>query len=335
MKTLACISPPMRIQQMGFSIGGWHPFSGGVFSILTGGTINGHEVFSGGLAGLVTHLSQIQQGIDVSILGPDLGGAVASLQASLDTPAIHLSEWINKHQQVCIIIALIVGAVFLGPLAFAAWEVEAGEAVESAIDLEALGVGLADVGVEAAVDIGVDVAAEVGAGVAMDVGIEAGTEGLGVGLADVGGTAAESAGMDLESLGTIAADSSGADLETLGVGVSDVGGGTAADLEQLGVGVTDLGGDSAVGLGASGTAGTSLTTGGGSTLADTLEKGLINKATSIATGELMNAVLGGGGSTNQAGTIPLGSQSSQVIKGVPNWLLIAGLLGGIFIVADS
>lgn len=128
------LNNPKAPENLGFSIGGWSPFGGGLIGALTGGTINGQTVFSGGLAGLAEHLDEIAQGVDVSLLGSDLGGALAGLTAALDAPVIHGTEWIDAHKSVCIQIAISVGIAILAPYAYAAWAAEVGgTSVDAAI----------------------------------------------------------------------------------------------------------------------------------------------------------------------------------------------------------
>src|SRR5271157_5580572 len=98
MKTLPLLREPGPVPDLAFSIGGWHPFSGGIVGILEGGTINGETVFSGGLPGLAEHLDEVAQGINVSLLGGTVGGALNDLCSALDAPVINLSKWISAHK---------------------------------------------------------------------------------------------------------------------------------------------------------------------------------------------------------------------------------------------
>ena len=92
MQTIPLLYAPASITPMGFSIGGWHPFSGGIVGDLTGGTIGGEKVLSGGLAGVASHLDQIAKGVNLSILGPSVGGELNQLVNALEA---RLSTWPN------------------------------------------------------------------------------------------------------------------------------------------------------------------------------------------------------------------------------------------------
>lgn len=153
---------PKPKPSMGFSIGGWDPFGGNLVDILTGGTINGVSVFSGGLPGLAAHLEEVAQGVNVDLLGGTIGGALNSLMNVLDQPINDTAGWINDHKAFCEEVALIVGTSILGPMAYAAWAASVGSA---SVDAAISGVASYDAAM-AAVDASAtaaDVAAEAAA----------------------------------------------------------------------------------------------------------------------------------------------------------------------------
>ena len=191
MRTLSVLSRDYRGRfdggpTMGFSIGGWHPFGGGLVSILEGGTINGHTVFSGGLAGVAEHLDEVAQGVNVSLLGGSLGGALNDLVKALDAPVINLTKWVDAHKVACIAVVAIVGIAVLCPYGYAAWAAETSEAeVTATLDLVPEELALtstetvgADVG---ALEASSTAGASLGGGVATTTGADAtaGLESLG------------------------------------------------------------------------------------------------------------------------------------------------------------
>lgn len=183
--TLPLLFRPAVPNQMGFSIGGWHPFSGGLVGILEGGTIDGHGVLSGGLAGVAKHLDQIAAGVTLGILGGTIGGPLNDLANALETPVNNLFSWIDNHKSAILTVVAIVGvvaaAIMLGPYAYAAWDAEVGDATlttDMTVDLS-----LPDVAVDAtAVDAAPAVAE--GSSLAADA-----TAGVGVATAEEGSEA--------------------------------------------------------------------------------------------------------------------------------------------------
>jgi hypothetical protein len=187
------LNTPKAPENLGFSIGGWSPFGGGLIGALTGGTINGQTVFSGGLAGLAEHLDEIAQGVDVSLLGSDLGGALAGLTAALDAPVIHGTEWVDAHKSVCIQIAISVGIAILAPYAYAAWAAEVGD---GAVDAAAAGVDAYDsamAATDAAATAADDAAIEAAAEAASEASAEAASEAAQVAAEQAASDAAEQA----------------------------------------------------------------------------------------------------------------------------------------------
>lgn len=132
---------PRTSRTMGFSIGGWDPFGGSLVDVLTGGTVNGQSVFSGGLPGLAEHLDEVAQGINVTLLGGTVGGALNGLMVALDQPVIDAAEWANQHKAIVLAVVAIVGSIFLGPLVYAAWAEMVGSA---AVDATIAGVDAYD-----------------------------------------------------------------------------------------------------------------------------------------------------------------------------------------------
>jgi hypothetical protein len=210
---------------MGFSIGGWHPFSGGIIGTLELGTINGQSVLSGGLAGVAQHLEAVANGINVSILGSSVGGALNTLTDALDAPIIDATKWIDAHKACVMAAVVIVGAIYLGPFAYAAWESEIGaDAVADGIaDASVIGEdgilsSVADVAPDVVADVAPDVVADVApdviADVAPDVVADVAPDTLDTTVIDTGaddsmaapgaGTTGGSSGMTTSTLGTSA-----------------------------------------------------------------------------------------------------------------------------------
>lgn len=129
---------------LGLSIGGWDPFSGGLKGILELGTINGEPVLSGGLAGVASHLEQVANGVTVDVLGSSVGGALNSLTNALDAPIIDATSWIDANKTLVIAVVAAVGIAILCPYAFGAWSsMLPGADIDAAIDADALaGAGL-------------------------------------------------------------------------------------------------------------------------------------------------------------------------------------------------
>lgn len=233
---------------MGFSIGGWDPFGGSLVDVLTGGQVNGHSVFSGGLPGLAQHLDQVAQGINVTLLGGTVGGALNDLMVKLDQPVIDAAEWANKHQAIVLAVVAIVGSIFLGPLVYAAWAEMVGEA---AVDAAIAGVDAYD-----AAMISIDAAAV---------------------ASDTAAVAAVDTSFDLAMIATDAPALSSADLTALGasdipVGVVDTSGydsamiSTDATPTDLGASIPDSSYDDAMMQTGSGVEGATGGGTGGSTL---------------------------------------------------------------------
>jgi len=121
--------------EMGFSIGGWHPFAGGLEGVLELGEINGEPVLSGGLAGVAAHLEAVANGVTLDVLGSSVGGALNSLTDALDAPVIDAATWIDENKTLVISLVAAVGIAILCPYAFAAWQSATSAAeVTAAVD---------------------------------------------------------------------------------------------------------------------------------------------------------------------------------------------------------
>ena len=212
-RCLPLLTAPRPPQTMGFSIGGWHPFAGGIKGILEGGTIDGHGVFSGGLAGTLEHLDAMTKGIDLSLLGPDVGGALNKLVDALDRPGINAAKWADAHVKVLTTIVAVVGVVFGGVLlaeyAYAAWAAEAGEAAVAAAATEAATLAAADAsaGLLAADAVALDAASLTAADAS--AGLLAADAGAGLDAASLAAADA-SAGLDATLTGTATAGTTAA-----------------------------------------------------------------------------------------------------------------------------
>jgi hypothetical protein len=295
MRTLSVLSRDYRGRfdggpTMGFSIGGWHPFGGGLVSILEGGTINGHTVFSGGLAGVAEHLDEVAQGVNVSLLGGSLGGALNDLVKALDAPVINLTKWVDAHKVACIAVVAIVGIAVLCPYGYAAWAAETSEAeVTATLDLVPEELALTSTETVGA-DVGaLEASSTAGASLTADTGAALSGSSLGGGVATTTGADATAG---LESLG--ASSTTGASLTAGG----DVATLTPAEMAA------------APGAAASG---------GTSALGAAVEKALLTTAVSGVTGELLHLAVGT--PAPKTTTIPLVTAPAS---SVPSWVYLAG-----------
>ena len=186
-KRISSFIPQAKNPTMGLSIGGWDPFGGSLVDVLTGGTVNGQSVFSGGLPGLAAHLEEVAQGVNVTFLGGTVGSALNDLMTKLDQPIMDSADWANKHEAIVLAVVAIVGSIFLGPLVYAAWAELVGDA---AVDAAIAGVDAYDaamVSIDAeTVAAGADAAAAVDTSfdVAM-ISTDAGTDYTVLGVGDI------------------------------------------------------------------------------------------------------------------------------------------------------
>jgi hypothetical protein len=334
---------------MGFSIDGWHPFSGGLIGDLTGGTINGQTVFSGGLAGLAEHLDEVAQAVNVGLLGGTVGGALNDLVTALDAPVIDVAKWVDAHETAVIAVVAIVGSVFLGPFAYAAWAAETSDAaVEVAVDADVLldtgtplvvggsldaGTplilgGTVDVSADVATDIttGTDLVADAESGISeTDVSAAATTTSGDAPVADSGslgtsGTSGTSLTADDSTVSQAEADNDAANAAETGTGNE------AAAAQPTPAGSTT---STPAGSTTSTPAGTSSTS---SPFTKAVEKAVVGTVTSSITGAIIKSVVGAG--KPAVSTIPVVSTSSSLsasLAEIPGWAWAAAAAAALFL----
>ena len=317
---------------MGFSIDGWHPFSGGLIGDLTGGTINGQTVFSGGLAGLAEHLDEVAQAVNVGLLGGTVGGALNDLVTALDAPVIDVAKWVDAHETAVIAVVAIVGTVFLGPFAYAAWAAETSDAaVEVAVDADVLldtGTplvvgGSLDAGTPlilgGTVDVSADVATDITTGT--DLVADAGS---GISETDVSAAATTTSGdapvADSGSLGT--SGTSGTSL-------------TADDSTVSQTAETGTGNEATAAQPTPASSTTSTPAGTSSNskaFTQAVEKAVVSTVTSSIAGAVIKSVVGAG--KPAVSTIPVVSTSSSLsasLAEIPGWAWAAAAAAALFL----